>query len=659
MVKKLGERLVEAGLITGEAVEQALQHQKITGHKLGECLVEIGKIQETVLLRFLAGELNTRFVSAEKLSKARIPPNVLDKVPVRMAETQHFIPVAMDEERKILSIVASEPQNEALLSELSLVTGIQEVYAFVGLRSAIQAAIRKHYYGDPTAFQALESGQLGPAIQRADIAAMSSAVESNSTEARARAALAPGLRLETDPRMRPRGGGGTQISHPTQHNTMLREVLGITRSAVADNDYAETLNILVGMLELQRRELRGHSSQLARYAVLVAKRLGMPPKEVSQVATAAYLHDLGKPPDKHFTVASNAVNGDWKSAAKRAYRAPIKLFETVNLPGPVNTMLAQLYEAYDGSGVPQGAKGDDIILGARILAAVDSYLDLMKNSGNATGRPHSRDEALAHLTDNAGVLYDPMVVDVIAQMHSGDLLRQRLQTEGRQIVVADPEETVRVALRDAISKQGMVTLTLSTMDGAVDAALGGDADVLVLGMRFGLREILGLVELMRAQPGTAGVPVVVVGIPTEQQGREALARYGVLDVLPMPLDAEAGGKRIVELYRDRVFHGGPARPVRGSLDEMSQAELLRVLGKAHKSGRLTLRHEGREGYYHLEQGKVVFAAYAGQAGPQALRAMYALKEADFTYDADSILSELPQFSADVEMLLKELAAPRS
>ena len=95
------------------AGEQALAHQKITGHRLGDCLVELGLVQENALLRFLAQQFNTRFVSAEKLAKATIAPSVLDKVPVRMAEAQDFLPIALDVERKILSIVMAEPQNGA------------------------------------------------------------------------------------------------------------------------------------------------------------------------------------------------------------------------------------------------------------------------------------------------------------------------------------------------------------------------------------------------------------------------------------------------------------------------------------------------------------------------------------------------------------------
>ena len=64
MAKRLGEKLIEAGLASGEAIESALSHQKITNHRLGDCLVELGLVQEAAMLRFLATEFKTRFVSA-------------------------------------------------------------------------------------------------------------------------------------------------------------------------------------------------------------------------------------------------------------------------------------------------------------------------------------------------------------------------------------------------------------------------------------------------------------------------------------------------------------------------------------------------------------------------------------------------------------------
>lgn len=646
MAKKLGERLVEAGLITSDAIQKALEHQKITGHRLGDCLVEIGLLQESALLRFLAAEFQTRFVSAEKLAKARIPTEVLDKVPVRLAEAQNVLPLAIDPERQLLSVVAAEPQNKKLLDEIALVTGLSEVYAYVGLRSSIAAAIRKHYYGDTTAFASLELGT----HLRTDMNTMATAYESTSG-ANPRASLS--LRLDTESRLR--------LNNPSRQGTQTRnstrESLLGSRGTVPDNDYIETLNILVSMLERERKYHRGHSAQLARQAAVVARRLGMAPKDVVAVSIAGYLHDLGKPPERHFCVASNAVNPEWLAEAKRFSRAPTKLFETVNVPPQVNTMLAQMYEAYDGSGTPQGVKGDEITLGARILAAVDSFLELTKNPTNAHGKVMPRARALEHLKENAGKLYDPLVADIVAQVQSGELLRHRLANDGRQVFIAEPEEGTRRGLLEATQKQDLVVYTLSLLEGAYDALVSQECDVLAVGLKFGLEEVLGLLQAVRSSAEHAGLPVVVLGDP-DAGTRERLMMGGATAVLP-PAGVEEAARTIRSLYDDRIMHNGPARVVRGSLDEVPLPELLRSLGAGRKSGRLHLKYHAHEGYLHLEQGQLVFASLGTQSGEPALQMLLGFKQADFRYDPDALLLDVPQMTKDLEAVSQQTVSNRT
>src|SRR4051794_41191759 len=103
--RRLGEQLIDAGLITEEALLRALELQKRTGARLGECLVELSLLPEQTLLRFLAQAYQTRFVSAEKLSRTPVSSEVLDRVPVRMAEQQALIPILFDEEAGALSVV--------------------------------------------------------------------------------------------------------------------------------------------------------------------------------------------------------------------------------------------------------------------------------------------------------------------------------------------------------------------------------------------------------------------------------------------------------------------------------------------------------------------------------------------------------------------------
>lgn len=644
MAKKLGERLIEAGLVNAGAVEQALEHQKITGHKLGDCLVELGLLQEAALLRFLAAEFQTRFVSADKLAKAKIATEVLDRLPVRLAEAQNVLPLAVDPDRKLLSVVAAEPQNKALMDEIALVTGMSEVYAYVGLRGAIAAAIRKHYYGDPTAFAALleaASAQSSPA----ESTSRPGAAEHNRTSTGHRASLS--FRMETDARMRmQRVGGGTQVGGRPS-STQRREPGG-PRGLVSDIDYVETLGILVGLLEQDRQRHRGHSAQLARQAGIVGQRMGMPHKELAALSIAAYLHDLGKPSERHFSLASNAVNPEWKAQARAACRAPTKMFETVHLPTQVNTILAQLYEAWDGSGTPQGAKGEDITLGARILAAVDSFLELTKNPGNALGKAMTKDQALEHLRTNSGVLYDPVVADIVIQLQSGELLRHRLECEGRQVLVVEPDETARGELLEAVLKQGLVAHALSTQEGAQDGLARQDCDVLVVSLRLGQQEVLDLLQQARSTPETAGLPIAVVGEP-DAPTRERLMMGGATELLP-PGDKSTVAKAVRALLDDRVLHNGPGRVVRGSFDELPPRELLRTLGGGKKSGKLQLRQHTLEGSLHLEGGRVVFASFGGHTGEPALQALLKLKQADFQYDPDALLLDVPQMDQDLQTL---------
>ncbi|MDP3152387.1 MAG: HD domain-containing phosphohydrolase [Archangium sp.] len=635
MAKRLGEKLIEAGLVSAEAVEQALSHQKITSHRLGDCLVELGLIQEGPLLRFLAAEFKTRFVSAEKLAQAKISADVLEKVPVRMAEKQDFLPIAFDAERRILSIVMAEPQNEALVKEIAIVTDMTEVFAYVGVRSAIQAAIKKHYYGDPTAFASMQSG----ASMQQDARKLAGAYEGGES------------RIERTGISSSGSGKTSSRVNPTQ----LREALGAVRGQVGENDFVETLNILVGLLEMPRKEFRGHSAQIARQSQLIARRIGLQPREVSHTSVAAYLHDLGKKPDKHFTLPLLAASPEARAEAKRYARAPIKLFETVHLPGGVNAVLAQLYEAYDGSGVPHGAKGEDISAGARIIAAVDAFFELTRNPFNLHGRVMTKAEAIASMREQAGTLFDPVVVDTLDVLQSGDILKQRVEQDGRQVFVADPDEAVRTDLMDSLAKDGLVVQSVIKLDGLIDAVLANEADTLVVGLGYGVGDIVALVQFVRARPESAALPVLLLGDPTDPASRERLVQAGVTGFIPLPLVPDEAAQTIRTAYLDRLEHGGLGHVVRGSFDELASLELAKVLGAARKSGRLTVRNGPQEGYLQFERGCIIFALFADKKGESAIQPLLTLPQADFSFDPEALLTDNPNVEKDFDIVARQLA----
>ncbi|RKH95192.1 general secretion pathway protein GspE [Corallococcus sp. AB038B] len=150
MTRKLGEQLILDGVLTPEVLSRALARQKETGLKLGECLVRLG-VDETPVLRLLAQELKTRFVSTEKLAQAKVDAALLERVPVRLAEGFDFMPLRLVQDA--LYVAISEPQRQRALEEIAKTVGVAQVLPFVAVRRSIRAAIRKHYYSDAHAFE--------------------------------------------------------------------------------------------------------------------------------------------------------------------------------------------------------------------------------------------------------------------------------------------------------------------------------------------------------------------------------------------------------------------------------------------------------------------------------------------------------------------------
>jgi|KBSSwiStaDraftv2_1062776.scaffolds.fasta_scaffold07618_11 HD-GYP domain-containing protein (c-di-GMP phosphodiesterase class II) len=637
MSPKLGDRLVAAGLVTREAVQQALEQQRLTGHRLGDSLVEMGLLGESSLLRFLASELKTRYVSAEKLSRAQIPSDLLDRVPVRLAEAHHFLPLAVDDERRILSIVAAEPQNEKLLRDVASIADVDEVYAYIALRSVVRAGIQKHYYADTTAFASLTSG---PRASRADLAGIAAAYESAGSSKQA-PPVPLRLRGESSQARTP----AARSSRPTTGESGL--VAG--RGAVDQTDYLETLRVLVDQLERSRGELRGHSAQLARQASLVAMRLALPAREVSGVALAAFLHDLGKGP-LHLTLAGTARNPEWKAEAKKVALTPVHMFESVHLPAQVGATLAQLYEAWDGSGTPHGAHGEDIAIGARILAAVDSWLDLTRNPGNGFGRLFTREQALSYMAEQAGKLFDPRVVEMLELLHSGELLRRRLESDGRQILVADPEPTRRDAVVHALGRKGLVVHATSTLESAIEAA--PTSDLWVLSSALGVAEVADAAMQLRSDSRLAGTPILVVG-SVDEAGTERLMQSGV-SALVGEAEAVELAVQVQDVVKERIAHGAPARLVQGTADELPPRDVLRILGSGRKSGRLVLRSDGPDGLLQFERGRVVWAGVDEVRGEEALTQILRAKATEFVYDPDALLMELPHLDTDLELVVRAL-----
>lgn len=177
-----------------------------------------------------------------------------------------------------------------------------------------------------------------------------------------------------------------------------------------EESYVETVLALANAMDARDTYTGNHSQRLAEWAVATARELGCSLEEIRTIEWGALLHDIGKigVPDSILLKEGPLTQDEWKVIERHpdvgaGIVAPVKRLEDV---API---IRAHQEKYDGTGYPDGLRGDKIPLGARILAVVDAYGAITDKRPYQEARPH--EEAVAELERCAGTQFDPQVVE--------------------------------------------------------------------------------------------------------------------------------------------------------------------------------------------------------------------------------------------------------
>lgn len=176
------------------------------------------------------------------------------------------------------------------------------------------------------------------------------------------------------------------------------------------NAYLATVSVLADAMEAKDPYTRGHCEMVSRYAQRIAHRLDLPARERSIVGYAALLHDIGK-----IGVSDGILN---KPSAllpeeRELVRSHVRIGHDLIRHVPALSLVADAvlhhHEWYDGSGYPEGLKGDQIPIAARIVCVVDSYGAMVtrRSYKEAYGEEYAR----AELARCAGSQFDPSIVE--------------------------------------------------------------------------------------------------------------------------------------------------------------------------------------------------------------------------------------------------------
>ncbi len=180
--------------------------------------------------------------------------------------------------------------------------------------------------------------------------------------------------------------------------------------------HLRTIEALALAIEAKDHTTHDHLRRVRIYAMEVAKDLGLSAAEMQALRAAALLHDIGK-----LAVPEQIISKPGKLTPEEFEKIKIhpvigaEILESVQFPYPVVPIVRAHHEKWDGSGYPAGLKGEEIPIGARILAAVDCLDALASNRQYRRALP--LDRAMEIINSEAGKSFDPKVVEVLSRRY--------------------------------------------------------------------------------------------------------------------------------------------------------------------------------------------------------------------------------------------------
>jgi HD-GYP domain-containing protein (c-di-GMP phosphodiesterase class II)/HAMP domain-containing protein len=208
----------------------------------------------------------------------------------------------------------------------------------------------------------------------------------------------------------------------TLYNAQLYEDL--------ESSYLSAVRALANSIDAKDPYTRGHSERVARYSVEIGRTLNLNSDEIKNLHVGALLHDIGKISISESIINKNSKLSDSEYETMKTHPARgAEIIEPARFLREKVPLIRYHHERYDGKGYPEGLKGNEIPLMARIVCVADSY-DAM-TSKRAYRDTMPRQEARNELIRCSGTQFDPRIVNAFLEVLEDDKKIEAIEKLGK------------------------------------------------------------------------------------------------------------------------------------------------------------------------------------------------------------------------------------
>jgi putative nucleotidyltransferase with HDIG domain len=214
-----------------------------------------------------------------------------------------------------------------------------------------------------------------------------------------------------------RRGAYDYLLKPFEREQVVRARTEMLRQAMEnlEHSYDVTLEALGDALDLKDSETEGHSKRVTAYTIALARAIGIGPSQIKIIARGAFLHDIGKMaiPDEILRKPGK-LSAEEQTLMREHCARGYNMLRKIPFLAESAEIVFSHQEHFDGSGYPNGLRGAEIPIGARIFAVADT-LDAI-TSDRPYRKARSFDTARAEILRCSGSQFDPAVVEVFLKV---------------------------------------------------------------------------------------------------------------------------------------------------------------------------------------------------------------------------------------------------
>jgi putative nucleotidyltransferase with HDIG domain len=220
--------------------------------------------------------------------------------------------------------------------------------------------------------------------------------------------------------------GDAELHNVLQARMRNRRATVAATLARAQTTAQQAADSLISMLQMHEKDGRGHSTRVTRLAIALAEELDCPAEQVDGLEFGAMLHDVGKidMPPEILSKPAPLNDAEWDVMRTHPQVGYDLVRKLPHLERAADIVLAH-HEAFDGGGYPNGLKGSDIPLGARILTIADSYDSMTHPHTQRPAMPPAM--AVREIERCSGSQFDPDAAAALGRVLVHAMQEERLR----------------------------------------------------------------------------------------------------------------------------------------------------------------------------------------------------------------------------------------